>query len=359
MEPRGEVRRLSVLAAALRQNAAAAETETTTAVSMDELTEEYERQNPTSKQWFDRAQASLPGGNTRTGSYYKPFPIYWESGEGPYAFDVDGNKRLDFVNQATCLTLGHSFPAVADAIRERSGKGTAFFGPSRYEVELAELLTDRIASMDHIRFCSSGTEAVLNAHRVARAFTGRPNIAKFEGAYHGIDDPALISYLPKGWGELGPEDQPASVAVSPGLAPGTAESTLILPFNDAVNTRRIITEHASELAAVRPTALCYLWSAARQPELTPSPSLPGDYRPAVDGGRNLPAEAGVPQSAARSDGGARHPADLRRDRRLPHLPRRRPGAHPLGAAPSRPASPERFLALCFRACRRCLASRRT
>ena len=70
--------------------------------------------------------------------------------------DVDGNKRLDFVNQATCLTLGHSFPAVADAIRERSGKGTAFFGPSRYEVELAELLTDRIASMDHIRFCSSG-----------------------------------------------------------------------------------------------------------------------------------------------------------------------------------------------------------
>lgn len=101
------------------------------------------------------------------------------------------------MTQATVLTLGHSHPAVAEVIKARAGKGTAFFGPSRYEVELAELLKERIPSMEHIRFCSSGTEAVMNAHRVARGYTGRPVIAKFEGAYHGVDDPALVSYLPQ------------------------------------------------------------------------------------------------------------------------------------------------------------------
>lgn len=252
-------RRLSHIAAALCPEQAAATattTETTTAVvTMDDLVEEFSRQNATSKAWFDRAQASLPMGNSRTGSYYKPFPIYWESGEGPYVFDVDGNKRLDFVNQATVLTLGHSYPAVAEVLQARAVKGTAFFGPSRYEVELAELLKERIPSMEHIRFCSSGTEAVMNAHRVARAFTGRPVIAKFEGAYHGVDDPALVSYLPQNDAQKGeimqsPESDPASVAVSPGLAPGTVETTLILPFNDAESTARIITERADDIAAV-------------------------------------------------------------------------------------------------------------
>lgn len=184
-------RRLEMLVVALSParnlTAAVPETiETSTVVTMEDLVEEYSRQNPTSKGWFDRAQKSLPMGNSRTGSYYKPFPIYWESGEGPYIFDVDGNKRLDFVNQATVLTLGHSYPAVAEVLKERAGKGTAFFGPSQYEVQLAELLKERIPSMEHIRFCSSGTEAVMNAHRVARAFTGRRVIAKFEGAYHGV-----------------------------------------------------------------------------------------------------------------------------------------------------------------------------
>ena len=254
-------RRLAAIHTALptqhgRTTTASAETNTEVSViTMDELVEEYTRQNPTSKAWFDRAQASLPMGNSRTGSYYKPFPIYWESGEGPYIFDVDGNKRLDFVNQATVLTLGHSHPAVAEVLRERVGKGTAFFGPSRYEVELAELLKERIPSMEHIRFCSSGTEAVMNAHRVARAYTGRPVIAKFEGAYHGVDDPALVSYLPQNDEQKGkilgsPDSDPASVAVSPGLAPGTVETTLILPFNDPENTTRIISQRADEIAAV-------------------------------------------------------------------------------------------------------------
>ena len=99
-------RRFGAIATALRSHPAAAltATDTVTAVTMDYLIAEFAAQNPTSKQWFDRAQASLPMGNSRTGSYYKPFPIYWESGEGPFVYDVDGNERLDFVNRAPPIT---------------------------------------------------------------------------------------------------------------------------------------------------------------------------------------------------------------------------------------------------------------
>ena len=136
------------------------------------------------------------------------------------------------------------------AVGERAARGTAYFAPCPLEVELAELLAERIPSLERLRFCSSGTEAVLGALRAARAFTGRPLIAKFEGAYHGIDDPALISYLPPLGPELGPAERPLPVAASAGLAPGTAESVLVLPFNDGEACEALIREHADRLAAV-------------------------------------------------------------------------------------------------------------
>lgn len=218
--------------------------------TIDQLVSEYREQNPRSYQLFQRAQSSLPGGNTRTGVYVDPFPIYTQSGAGVYTTDVDGNERLDFVNNATALILGHAHPAIINALSERIQHGTAFFGPTELEIELAELLRERVPSMEHIRFCSSGTEAVLNAIRAARAFTGRSNIAKFEGAYHGIDDPAMISYMPPINEHLGPVDRPHSVLSSAGLAPGTAESVVVLPFNDAAASENIIREHAANLAAV-------------------------------------------------------------------------------------------------------------
>ena len=158
---------------------------------IDQLLSDYRDQNPRSYQLFQRAQSSLPGGNTRTGVYVDPFPVYHKAGAGVHVTDVDGNERLDFVNNATALILGHGHPAIVDAIRERVTYGTAFFAPTELEIELAELLKTRIPSMERVRFCSSGTEAVMNTIRAARAFTGRPNVAKFEGAYHGIDDPDL------------------------------------------------------------------------------------------------------------------------------------------------------------------------
>jgi glutamate-1-semialdehyde 2,1-aminomutase len=218
--------------------------------TIDQLVSDYRDQNGRSFQLFQRAQASLPGGNTRTGVYVDPFPVYSKSGAGVHVTDVDGNKRLDFVNNATALILGHGHPAIVDAIRERVQYGTAFFGPTELEIELAELLRERVPSMERVRFCSSGTEAVMNTIRAARAFTGRSKIAKFEGAYHGIDDPAMISYMPPLNESLGPADRPHSVISSQGLAPGTAESVVVMPFNDDAISEAIIRENAADLAAV-------------------------------------------------------------------------------------------------------------
>lgn len=219
-------------------------------LTLDQLVAEYRDQNGKSQQLFRRAQNVLPGGNTRTGVYVAPFPIYTDHGAGVFVTDVDGNKRLDFVNNATALILGHANPVVAQALSERVVNGTAFFGPTALEIEWAELLRKRVPSMEQIRFCSSGTEAVMNALRVARAFTKRGKIAKFEGAYHGIDDPALISYVPPVTDALGAEDAPHSVISSAGLAPHTAEGVVVLPFNNLEACERLIDLHKQELAAV-------------------------------------------------------------------------------------------------------------
>ena len=219
-------------------------------VTIESLLSAYREQNEASCRLFRRAQSVLPGGNTRTGVFVDPFPLYVDRAEGVELVDVDGNRRIDFVNNASALILGHAHPAVVGAIGERAARGTAYFAPCPLEVELAELLAERLPSLERLRFCSSGTEAVLGALRAARAFTERPMIAKFEGAYHGIDDPALISYLPPLGPELGPAQRPLPVAASAGLAPGTAEHVLVLPFNDSEACAALIREHAERLAAV-------------------------------------------------------------------------------------------------------------
>lgn len=218
--------------------------------NMDQLIAEYRDQNARSQQLFKQAQTSLPGGNTRTGVYVNPFPIYTQKGNGCYVTDADNNERLDFVNNATALILGHAHPTVTQALHQRIAQGTAFFGPTELEITWAEQLQKRLPSLETLRFCSSGTEAVLNALRVARAFTKRSKIAKFEGAYHGIDDSALISYVPPITADLGPEDHPNPVMSSAGLTPNTQDNVLVLPFNNTPACQHLIKQHAQDLAAI-------------------------------------------------------------------------------------------------------------
>lgn len=198
---------------------------------------------------FERARRFLPGGNTRTTVFVGPHPSYVQYGEGCRLTDVDGQTRLDLLNNYTSLLHGHAHPSVVAAAQAQVARGTAFAGPTEAEVDLAELIATRVPAIEQIRFTNSGTEAVMMAMKAARAFTGRPKLAKFEGCYHGTYDGAEVSVAPQ-LDRAGPADEPIPVSESAGLAPGTLESTVVLPFNDREAVERIVTREASQIAAV-------------------------------------------------------------------------------------------------------------
>jgi glutamate-1-semialdehyde 2,1-aminomutase len=208
----------------------------------------YRAEGGRSLQLHARALAVMPGGNTRHSVALSPYPVYLASGRGCRVTDVEGEERLDFLNNFTSLILGHADPDVTAAVQARAALGTAFAAPTELQIELAELLVDRIPSVEHIRFCNSGSEAVLLALKAARAFTRRSRVAKIEGAYHGLYDYAQVSESPppESWGA---PERPASV-IEPGCAPGVARDVVVMPWNDADACERLIEENASSLAAV-------------------------------------------------------------------------------------------------------------
>jgi glutamate-1-semialdehyde 2,1-aminomutase len=152
------------------------------------LLDDYLARTPRSRALFERATASLPGGSTRTTVYSAPYPPYAAHGSGLSFTDVDGNVYRDFLGNYTSLILGHAHPAVVAAVEAQVRRGSAFAAPTETEVELAEELRRRVPSIERLRFTSSGTEATMFAIRAARAFTGRPLIAKFDHSYHGTHD---------------------------------------------------------------------------------------------------------------------------------------------------------------------------
>ena len=135
----------------------------------------------------------LPGGITRTLPWQEPFPVYASHGQGAYVVDVDGTRRLDLLNNFASLIHGHAHPGVVQAVRRQVGNGTAFTLPTEQEVALAETICARAESFEQVRFCNSGSEAVMSAIKAARAITGRSKIVKAEGVYHGAYDYAEVS----------------------------------------------------------------------------------------------------------------------------------------------------------------------
>jgi len=152
------------------------------------LLDDYLARTPRSRELFERATGSLPGGSTRTTVYTAPYPPYIAAGSGLRITDVDGTTYRDFLGNYTSLILGHAHPAVVAAVEARVRGGSAFAAPTEIEVELAEEIRRRVPSIERLRFTSSGTEATMFAIRAARAFTGRPLVAKFERSYHGTHD---------------------------------------------------------------------------------------------------------------------------------------------------------------------------
>ncbi len=165
-------------------------------MSIETLIDTYKAKTTRSRQMYEEALQVMPGGNSRTTTFFDPYPFYITRGAGPRIWDADGTERLDFNGNYTSLILGHAHASVVEAVTEQATRGMSFPGPSEHEVKLAESLTKRIPSMEAVRFVNSGTEATMNAVRAARAFTGRSKIAKFEGAYHGTHDWVLVSVSP-------------------------------------------------------------------------------------------------------------------------------------------------------------------
>jgi glutamate-1-semialdehyde 2,1-aminomutase len=209
----------------------------------------YRQTTPGSRALHEKAVRVMPGGTTRTTTYFEPYPLFIDRGEGCLVWDVDGTERVDMIGNYTAMILGHAHPKVVEAIRAQAGRGTAFAAANAIEGELAEILCERVPSLDLVRFCNSGTEATMFAMRLARAFTERPRIARIEGGYHGTHDHAEVSTHPV-LAEAGPADRPLAQPDSIGTPAWALEQTVVLPFNDPDAAERILREEGSGVAAV-------------------------------------------------------------------------------------------------------------
>jgi glutamate-1-semialdehyde 2,1-aminomutase len=209
----------------------------------------YQRKTAASRRFFAEARQYMPGGDSRSTLFYRPYPAVMERGEGCWLVDLDGNRLIDFTGNHSSLIHGYGHPLVLEAIERQLHKGTCFPGSSEPQLEFARLLCERIPSIEQIRFTNSGTESALNAIRAARAFTGRRKIAKVEGGYHGTADDVLVSIHPSA-SEAGPRERPLATAHSKGLLPDVTSNVTVLPFNEVEAARELIETEAPELAAV-------------------------------------------------------------------------------------------------------------
>ncbi|EMQ3786128.1 glutamate-1-semialdehyde 2,1-aminomutase [Listeria monocytogenes] len=198
-----------------------------------------------SEKAFKEAKKVLPGGvnsPVRAFNSVDASPVFMDHGKGAYITDVDGNEYIDYVLSWGPLILGHTDPAVVNAITKVALKGTSFGTPTEIETELAKLVIERVPSIEIVRMVSSGTEATMSAIRLARGYTKREKILKFEGSYHGHGDSLLIK-AGSGVATLGLPD-------SPGVTKGLASDTITVPYNDIEGAKLAFEKYGEEIAAV-------------------------------------------------------------------------------------------------------------
>src|SRR6478735_8653889 len=198
-----------------------------------------------SKQLFERAQKSIPGGVNSPVRAFKSVggtPIFMKSAKGAYLFDADGNKYIDYIASWGPMILGHAYEPVVKAIQEKTLGSTSYGAPTRLEVEMAELIISMVPNVDLVRMVSSGTEACMSAIRLARGFTGRNKIIKFEGCYHGHADSFLV--------KAGSGVATFNIQTVPGVTAGVANDTLTCAYNDLDAVKQLVAEHHGEIAAI-------------------------------------------------------------------------------------------------------------
>ncbi|KRE48720.1 glutamate-1-semialdehyde 2,1-aminomutase [Paenibacillus sp. Soil724D2] len=194
---------------------------------------------------FQEAKKIIPGGVNSPVRAFKSVgltPLFMEKGSGSRVTDIDGNTFIDYVGSWGPLIVGHAHPVVLEAIKSTAEKGTSFGAPTLLETEMAKLVIERVPSIDMVRMVNSGTEATMSALRLARGFTKRDKIMKFEGSYHGHAD-ALLIKAGSGVATLGLPD-------SPGVPNSVASNTLTVPYNDLASVKLVFERFGEEIAAI-------------------------------------------------------------------------------------------------------------
>lgn len=199
----------------------------------------------TSKKLFERAQQFIPGGVNSPARAFKSVggsPVFIEKAKGSILTDVDGNEYVDYVGSWGPMILGHAYEPVVEAVKKAAEKSTSFGAPTEIEIKMAELVRQMVPGVDKIRMVNSGTEACMSAIRVARGYTDKDKIIKFEGNYHGHGDSFLIK---AGSGAL-----TLGSPSSPGVTEGTANDTLVANYNDLNSVKKLLIEHEGDVAAI-------------------------------------------------------------------------------------------------------------
>ncbi len=198
-----------------------------------------------SKQLFDRSQKSIPGGVNSPVRAFKSvggIPVFIKNAKGAYLYDVDGNRYIDYIASWGPMILGHAYEPVVKAIQEYATYSTSYGAPTELEIEIAELIISMVPNVDLIRMVSSGTEACMSAIRLARGYTGRNKIIKFEGHYHGHADSFLV--------KAGSGVATFNIQTVPGVTAGVTNDTLTAPYNDLDTVKKLVKEHKGEIAAI-------------------------------------------------------------------------------------------------------------
>ncbi len=218
---------------------------------MNDPKTKYMKKTRMSARLWKQSSKVMPGGITANIKYFEPYPIFMKKAKGSKIYDVDNNEYVDYCLCLGSLILGHGHPKVVQAIRRQlSEDGTTMYGtPHELEIKMANEIKRLVPCAEMIRFVNSGLEATLHAIRVARAYTKRVKIAKFEGHYHGAHDYAAVSVSPP-LDLAGPNHSPIAVSNSAGLPNFILENTIVLPFNDSATVENVIEKNKNELAAV-------------------------------------------------------------------------------------------------------------
>ena len=199
----------------------------------------------TSQALFEKAQSFIPGGVNSPVRAFRAVggsPVFIKSAKGPYVYDEDDNEYIELINSWGPMILGHGHELIQKAVADAIQHSFSFGAPTRREVEIAELITSMVPSIEKVRMVNSGTEATMSAIRVARGFTGRDKIIKFEGCYHGHGDSFLIA-AGSGAVTFGTPD-------SPGVTKGVANDTLTAPYNDLAAVQKLVDANKGHIAAL-------------------------------------------------------------------------------------------------------------